>query len=102
MPNYNAWWSIPDHDETYWFNDAAERATIKSIVDGTSHARSWSDIQSTWHHSGPVHRIPIIRVERFAKAPKHRPSIHRAVTILMANGMSRHEAKLTARGLLYD
>ena len=88
MTNH-AWWTIPDYEEIHWFNEANERATIKSIVDGTSFARTWGDIQSTWPWCRkPKSHIP--RVEK-KRIPRQRPNI-RLVRILQSNGVSRKEA----------
>ena len=103
--NY-AWWTIPDYEETHWFNEAAEQATIRAIVDGTCHARSWSDIQGTW---GWVHK-PKPRVVRVEKVkPKYvRPVVEPAMSrqgrkvyrLLLSNGISREDAKRMANELM--
>jgi hypothetical protein len=102
-------WNVPDYTELYWFNEAAEQATIKAILDGTSPARSWSDIQSTWGYvSKPKPRV--IRVEK-VKVKKIRPkkekkfthrSLNRMVYILTTNGIPMAEAVETAIRLLRD
>ena len=104
---YADFWTVPDYDEMHLFNETAEQATIKSILNGTASARAWSDIQSTWGYiSKPKPRV--IRVIKVKHKVIHvKPIKQVAMTkdgrklyrILLANGSSREEAKRTANEL---
>jgi len=105
MGAYGEWWAIPDYEEVHWFNARGEEATIKSIIDGTSSARSWSDIQSTWGYISK----PKPRVIRVIKVKKVRPkkekkfthrSLNRLAYILSTNGIPMDEAVQKAIELL--
>jgi hypothetical protein len=106
--NYSPW-TIPADWELKWFNEAAELATIKAILDGTSHARSWSDIQGTWGWQHPP-KPRVIRVEKVKKSARLKPEKvvkepamtrqgRRVYRILLSNGYSREDAKRMANEL---
>lgn len=103
--NNSAWWSLPDYEEIHLFNEAAEQATIKAIVDGTCSARSWSDIQHSWPWCKPsVYRVKPVPAPRIQKKKQRKqwraPSMTRqgrkVYRILLANGISREDAKRMA------
>jgi len=106
--NYSPW-TIPAEWEIHWFNEAAEQATIKAILDGTSSARSWSDIQSTWPWCHPP-KPRVVRVEKVKKSARLKPEKvlkepamtrqgRKVYRILLSSGISREDAKRMANEL---